>query len=184
MSETTLTVARYYREGGIPKVEAVLWKWVRSTHDDARGEVLDPGLAARARPLPAEVDPGLTPNQWVWVSANDAAAKLPRPTETIRGSVSKPDGSVLDTVDHVHAPDSEYWSYYRLPLRVGVELIDEETWRSEMEALAAAKAAADAVRAQEVEDAKKVRDGHKASARAKLSALGLTDDEVTAIIGG
>lgn len=184
MTGTQLTVTRFYREAGVPKVEAVLWKWVRSKHDDARGEVVDPGLAARARPLPAAYDPGLTPNLWVWVAANDPAAKIPRPAETIRGSVSKPDGSVVDTEDHVHAVGSEHWSYYQLPLRAGVELIDEDTWRSEMDVLATKQQALEAARAQAVEEATKVRDGHKATARGKLSALGLTDDEVTAILGG
>jgi hypothetical protein len=183
VSETTLTVLRYYREGGIPKVEAVLWKWVRSNHDDARGAVVDPGLAARARPLPAPYDPGLTPNLWVWVSANDPAAQIPRPSEVVHGTISKPDGEVLDTVDHRHGEGSKYWNFYQLPLRSGVELLDEATWKAEMDALAtvaeAGRAARSAAAAQQEQD----RAAHKASARAKLAALGLTDDEVSAITG-
>lgn len=177
-----VTILRYYREAnGTPKVEAVLWKWARSTHDDARGQVIDPGVAARARPLPAEFDPGISPNQWVWVAANDAAAKLPRPTETIRGTQSKPDGEVVDTVDHFHAEEAPYWSYYKLPLRAGVELIDEEVWRADMERLAAAKKAADEARAAEIAAAKQEREAHKSTARGKLSALGLTDAEISAL---
>lgn len=183
MSDVTTTVTRYYREDGLPRVEAVLWKWVRSTLDDAHGEVLDPGLAARARPLPAEFDPGMVPNRWVWIAANDAAAKLPRPTETIRGTASKADGSVVDTVEHVHAVDAPYWAYYRLPLRAGVELIDEEVWRAESAAVAEKTQLARAARVASTEAAKKEREAHRATAREKLSKLGLSDDEIRAIVG-
>ncbi len=184
MNDTILTVARYYREGGVPKVETVLWKYVRSSHDDSRGEVVDPGLAARARPLPAEHDPGLSPNQWVWVAAETPAVKLPRPTEQIRGFRTLPTGEVIDTVDHAHAAGAAYWSYYSLPFRSGVELIDEETYRSEVAAAAAQKAKNDEARKQATVEAKNDRATQRASAAEKLSKLGLTEDEIRAVIGG
>jgi hypothetical protein len=190
MAETTLTVLRHYVENETPRVEAVGWRHVPGDPNDSDavalrgGAHVDPGLVAKARPLPAEFDPGLTPNRWVWIGANDPAAKLPRPDETARGSIAKADGSTVDTVEHHHHDDSAYWDYYKLPLRHGVALISEDEYQQRVTIAATREAALKADRDAALEQAKATREGHRASARDKLSKLGLTDDEIAAIVGG
>jgi hypothetical protein len=181
VTETTLTVVRHYVEAGQPKAEAIAWSWVRSSLDDSRGVNVDPGLAARARPLPPEFDPGLEPNLWVWVQANDPAAKLPRAGETVRSTVATSSGETVDTVEHFHAEKAPYWDYYRLPLRDGVELITEDRFAALVEARTADTAKARAEIRASAQAAKDERAATVASARAKLAALGLTDAEIDAL---
>lgn len=190
MSETTITVLRHYREGPTLKVEAVLWRWIRGGQDD-HGRP-DEGLSARvspvdlarARRLPPEYDPGLIPNRWVFAAVNDPAAKLPKPDAVDRGEKQNPDGSVTEVVEHHHHDDAAYWDYYRLPLRADVELLTQDEWAAAVEVAKAADAAREAEKAAVAEQAKKDRDALQTSARAKLERLGLTPDEVSAILGG
>lgn len=176
MSDTITTIVRHYLEKGLPKAETVLWKWVQGAESAA-----DPGLLAKGRRLPAEHDPGLTPNLWVWVAADSPAAKIGRPDQMVRGNRVLPDGTTIDTVDHFHGDGSIYWDYYRLPLRAGVELIDEETWAAAVAAQKAQDEAGASERAKAAAEAREAREKAKASAREKLAALGLTEAEISAL---
>lgn len=186
MSDLQTTVTRFYLDGGKPRVEHLAWRWLRSSIDADRGEVVsnaDAGFVAKARPLPAAYDPGLTPNLWVWVAANDPAAQYPRPDEIRRGVRLSPSGEQVETAENVYADDSTYWDYYSLPLRAGVELVDEATWRARVAELEAAGEAARVEQAERVAAAQAERAAQRASARAKLLALGLTEAEVDSLTG-
>lgn len=180
---TTAVVVRYYLDGGAPKTEAVRWQWAPPAADPIDGKIVDLGLAARARPLPEAVDPGLVPNAWVWVGANDPAVVLPRPDEVERGQESKADGTVVDTVDNHHHDRSAYWNYYKLPLRPGVEIVEESVYRAAVEESAKVEGSAKETREKSHEARRATRQAARATARAKLVKLGLSDAEVTAIIG-
>lgn len=179
--QITVSVVRYYLDSGVAKAEMVLWQWVRGAVGEDRP---DPGLLAKARPLPAAYDPGLKPNQWVWIGANDAAAALPRPKEIVRGVSTDVEGNQVETAEHFHGEDSAYWDYYRLPLRTGVELVAEDVWRTAGDAAKAATAKVKADREAAAAEARAARDVLRASAAEKLAKLGLTVDEVAVLFKG
>jgi hypothetical protein len=186
VTETVVTLLRRYLDKGHPKVEAVTWQWVpgdRSSSDRAStvGNV-DPGMAAKARPLPAESDPGLVPNRWVWIGANDPAAKLPRPGVSTPGERSMPDGTSVPTVELHHHDDGAYWDYYRLPLRPGVEIVDEDRWATAAEEARVAAVALAEERDKKSKRDRADRDKKRGTVRAKLQKLGLDDDEIDALI--